>query len=58
VVLRPVSSLSLESLVEFLAGFDIARFKLPERLEVFDALPLSGFGKVSKKDLAARLAGS
>ena len=32
-------------------------FKLPERLEVFDSLPLSGFGKVSKKDLAARLAG-
>jgi 2,3-dihydroxybenzoate-AMP ligase len=58
VVLRPGFSLSLESLVEFLAGFDIARFKLPERLEVFDALPLSGFGKVSKKDLAARLAGS
>jgi 2,3-dihydroxybenzoate-AMP ligase len=55
VVLRPSVSLSLESLVEFLAGFDIARFKLPERLEVFDALPLSGFGKVSKKDLAARL---
>jgi 2,3-dihydroxybenzoate-AMP ligase len=58
VVLRPGWSLSLESLVEFLAGFDIARFKLPERLEVFDALPLSGFGKVSKKDLAARLIGS
>jgi 2,3-dihydroxybenzoate-AMP ligase len=57
VVLRPgYSALSLESLVEFLAGFDIARFKLPERLELFDALPLSGFGKVSKKDLAARLA--
>src|SRR5271170_7307702 len=57
VVLRPgCSALSLESLVEFLAGFDIARFKLPERLEVFDALPLSGFGKVSKNDLAARLA--
>jgi non-ribosomal peptide synthetase component E (peptide arylation enzyme) len=56
VVLRPgCSALSLESLVEFLAGFDIARFKLPERLEVFDALPLSGFGKVSKKDLAATL---
>jgi len=58
VVLRPGLSLSFPELVEFLAGFDIARFKLPERLEVFDALPLSGFGKVSKKDLAARLAGS
>ena len=58
VVLRPGFSLSLEELVTFLAGFEIAAFKLPERLEVFDSLPLSGFGKVSKKDLAARLSGS
>jgi len=58
VVLRPGFSLSLQELVTFLAGFEIAAFKLPERLEVFDSLPLSGFGKVSKKDLAARLAGS
>ena len=58
VVLRPGFSLSLAELVTFLAGFEIARFKLPERLEVFGTLPLSGFGKVSKKDLAARLAGS
>jgi 2,3-dihydroxybenzoate-AMP ligase len=58
VVLRPGLSLSFAELVEFLRGFEIAAFKLPERLEVFDSLPLSGFGKVSKKDLAARLAGS
>ncbi len=58
VVLRPGFSLSLEELVTFLAGFEIARFKLPERLELFGTLPLSGFGKVSKKDLAARLAAS
>jgi 2,3-dihydroxybenzoate-AMP ligase len=58
VVLRPGLSLSFEELVEFLRGFEIAAFKLPERLEVVDSLPLSGFGKVSKKDLAARLAGS
>jgi len=59
VVLRPgFSSLSLDELVTFLAGFEIARFKLPERLEVLDRLPLSGFGKVSKKDLTARLSAS
>ena len=58
VVLRPGLSLSLDNLVGFLRGFEIAAFKLPERLELFDSLPLSGFGKVSKKDLAARLAGS
>ena len=58
VVLRPGFSLDLAGLVTFLAGFEIAEFKLPERLEVVDTLPLSGFGKVSKKDLAARLSGS
>jgi 2,3-dihydroxybenzoate-AMP ligase len=58
VVLRPGRTLSLEELVTFLRGFEIASFKLPERLECFDALPLSGFGKVSKKDLAALLAAS
>ena len=59
VVLRPgCSALSLDELVGFLRGFEIAAFKLPERLELFDSLPLSGFGKVSKKDLAARLSGS
>jgi 2,3-dihydroxybenzoate-AMP ligase len=57
VVLRPGHALTLEDLVRFLRDFEIATFKLPERLEFFDTLPLSGFGKVSKKDLAAHLAG-
>lgn len=56
-VLRPGHSLSLEELATFLLGFEIATFKLPERVAFFDTLPLSGFGKVSKKELAARLAG-
>jgi 2,3-dihydroxybenzoate-AMP ligase len=56
VVLRPGHALTLEDLVRFLRDFEIAPFKLPERLEFFDTLPLSGFGKVSKKDLAAHLA--
>jgi 2,3-dihydroxybenzoate-AMP ligase len=55
-VLRPGRSLSLEELAAFLRGFEIATFKLPERAAFFDTLPLSGFGKVSKKDLAAHLA--
>ena len=58
VVLRPSFSLSLSELVTYVRGHEIASFKLPERLELFDTLPLSGFGKVSKKDLAARLSGS
>ena len=36
------------------ARHEIATFKLPERLEVLDAFPLSPIGKVSKKDLVAR----
>jgi 2,3-dihydroxybenzoate-AMP ligase len=55
VVLRPGQSITFSELVEFLSAFDIAKFKLPERLEILDSLPLSGFGKVSKKDLTARL---
>jgi 2,3-dihydroxybenzoate-AMP ligase len=53
VVLRPGASLELPGLVEFLLGFEIAKHKLPERLAVFDALPLSPVGKVSKQDLLA-----
>jgi 2,3-dihydroxybenzoate-AMP ligase len=56
VVRRPGHALTLEELVKFLRDFEIATFKLPERLEFFGTLPLSGFGKVSKRDLAARLA--
>jgi 2,3-dihydroxybenzoate-AMP ligase len=57
-VLRPGHCLTLKELVTFLLDFEMAKFKLPERCEFFDTLPLSGFGKVSKKDLAARLAGA
>ncbi|WP_431911010.1 (2,3-dihydroxybenzoyl)adenylate synthase [Amycolatopsis thermoflava] len=48
---------TLDDLVTFLRAQEIASFKLPERLEVLDAFPLSPVGKVSKKDLVARLAG-
>src|SRR5262249_28349068 len=54
-VLRDGRSLSLDELARFLLGFEIAKFKLPERVAFFDTLPLSGFGKVSKKELAATL---
>jgi 2,3-dihydroxybenzoate---[aryl-carrier protein] ligase len=45
-------SLSLKELVEFLKGREIAKFKLPERLEILSDFPVSTFGKVSKKALA------
>jgi 2,3-dihydroxybenzoate-AMP ligase len=53
VILRPGQRLTLPELVSFLAAEEIARHKLPERLAVFGAFPLSPVGKVSKKDLAA-----
>ena len=52
VVLRKNTSLRFEELVAFLKTKEIAKFKLPERLEIFDDLPVSTFGKVSKKKLA------
>jgi 2,3-dihydroxybenzoate---[aryl-carrier protein] ligase len=45
-------TLTLDALVAFLQGKEIARFKLPERLELMREFPLSTFGKVSKKTLA------
>ncbi|MGD0242405.1 MAG: AMP-binding protein [Streptosporangiaceae bacterium] len=56
-VLREGQQLGLGQLVRHLLDFEIATFKLPERVAYFDTLPLSGFGKVSKKELAAQLAG-
>jgi 2,3-dihydroxybenzoate-AMP ligase len=49
-------TLALSELVRYLLDFEIATFKLPERVAFFESLPLSGFGKVSKKELAAFLA--
>ncbi|WP_034411464.1 (2,3-dihydroxybenzoyl)adenylate synthase [Derxia gummosa] len=56
VVLRPGRQLAFAELVAFLEQQEIARFKLPERLEIFDGFPLSSFGKVSKKDLVVIVA--
>lgn len=51
VILHRGKTLSLAELATFLASKEIAKFKLPERLEVMDEFPLSTFGKVSKKSL-------
>ena len=52
VVLAPGASLTLEDLCDFLyRERKIARFKLPERLETLDALPVTNVGKVNKKAL-------
>ena len=56
VVPKPDATLDLAGLLRFLEAKQIARFKLPERLEVVDSLPLTTVGKVSKKDLREDIA--
>ena len=51
VILKAGQSLALKELVDFLLTKEIAKFKLPERLEVLPDFPVSTFGKVSKKAL-------
>ncbi|MBI3368184.1 MAG: AMP-binding protein [Burkholderiales bacterium] len=56
VVLKSGTVLTLAQLVSFLNTHEIAKFKLPERLEVLREFPVSTFGKVSKKALGEMLA--
>ena len=51
VLLRENARLTFEELKNFLLGKEIAKYKLPERLEIMQDFPLSPFGKVSKKTL-------
>ena len=55
-ILRKGHSLSLEELVSYLKSREIAKFKLPERMELFEEFPVSSFGKVSKKSLVEMVA--
>ncbi len=48
--------LTLEELTGFLLEKKIAKFKLPERLEIVESFPLTGVGKVSKKTLREQIA--
>jgi len=51
VLLRENEKLSFDELKSFLLAKEIAKYKLPERLEIMQDFPLSPFGKVSKKTL-------
>jgi 2,3-dihydroxybenzoate-AMP ligase len=52
VIPRPGATLTLADLTRFLGDEkQIAKFKLPERLELRDRLPMTAVGKISKKDL-------
>ncbi len=56
VTLKTGFGLTLPELVQFLLTKEIAKFKLPEHLEVVPDFPVSAFGKVSKKALGERIA--
>jgi 2,3-dihydroxybenzoate-AMP ligase len=56
VILRPGRQLVLSELLEFLQGRDIARFKMPERLQVVNEFPISPAGKILRRAIQAALA--
>lgn len=56
VITRPGHDLDFSALQEFLLARGIAKFKLPERLEVVDAFPLSPAGKVLRRELRTFIA--
>jgi acyl-CoA synthetase (AMP-forming)/AMP-acid ligase II len=54
---KPGTSITLPELVEYLSRQEIASYKLPERLEVREALPRNPLGKILKRDLRDELGG-
>lgn len=55
VTLKPGAAASPDALLEHLRG-RLARYEVPRRVTVLDAMPLSAAGKILKQDLAARAA--
>lgn len=56
VIPQPNETLTFKELIDFLLKQDIAKFKLPERLEIVDSFPLSNVGKVLKRTLREQIA--
>ena len=56
VITRPRTEVTLEEVRAHLAAAGLARFKLPERLEVRTELPRTASGKVQKAPLRVELA--
>ncbi|MEO3859418.1 class I adenylate-forming enzyme family protein [Acrocarpospora sp. B8E8] len=55
VVTKPDTEITLESVIEFLRATGIASYKLPERLEIVEALPRNAVGKILKRELRESL---
>ena len=56
IILKPGRALTFDELKAFLLAKEIAKFKLPERMEIMAEFPLSNIGKVSKKTLVEMFA--
>lgn len=57
VVLKPNASATEEELIAFLGG-QLARYKVPKSVAFLEALPLSGMGKILKRELREQFVGS
>jgi fatty-acyl-CoA synthase len=55
VVLKPGESIEPQELLEFMADH-LASFKVPKRVELVDQLPISGAGKILKRELKEQFA--
>jgi len=56
VIAKAGESLSFDELTAFMLGREIAKFKIPERLEMVDAFPLSPAGKILRRELVRIIA--
>jgi non-ribosomal peptide synthetase component E (peptide arylation enzyme) len=56
IIPRPGKRVTVKELADFLIECGIAKYKLPERVELVDDFPLSPFGKVSKRTLTTMIA--
>ena len=55
IVPREGAAPDVAALADYLAGFGVARFKYPEAVALWDALPKNDAGKVLKQGIRARL---
>jgi fatty-acyl-CoA synthase len=56
VVFKPGATATPEELLSFMGEY-LARYKVPKRVVIMDALPLSGMGKILKRELRSQLMG-
>jgi acyl-CoA synthetase (AMP-forming)/AMP-acid ligase II len=57
VVLKPGATAAADELLTHMSSH-LARYKVPKRVELLDALPLSGMGKILKRELRERFTGN